>query len=154
MTETERIKDQLKRAFEGEAWHGPSVKEVLAGLDAQTATRKPIPNAHSIMELVHHMAGWADVVRQRIDGHIVKEPAAGNFPRMAVANPENWNSSLEWLESTYNELQAAVAGLSELRLDEPVASGSKSTIYGNLHGTIQHYLYHAGQIALLRKAGS
>jgi uncharacterized damage-inducible protein DinB len=154
MKETDRIKDQLKRAFEGEAWHGPSVKEVLAGVDAQTAARKPIPNAHSIWELVHHMAAWAEVVRQRVEGEVVKEPEAGDFPSAGQANPEAWNRSLEWLERSYTELQAAVGNLPDSRLDDPATSGSKSTVYGNLHGTIQHYLYHAGQIAVLRKAAS
>ena len=30
-------------------------------------------------------------------------------------------------------------------------SGAGVTLYGLLHGTAQHYLYHAGQVALLRK---
>ena len=34
MTEIERILDQLKRAYEGDAWHGPSVREALAGVTA------------------------------------------------------------------------------------------------------------------------
>jgi hypothetical protein len=39
----------------------------------------------------------------------------------------------------------------EARLSEPVA-GSGPTVWAMLHGVVQHNLYHAGQIALLRKA--
>jgi hypothetical protein len=36
-TEIERIADQLKRAAEGEAWHGPSLQETLAEVMAEVA---------------------------------------------------------------------------------------------------------------------
>ena len=35
MSETKRILDQLKRAYEGEAWHGPSLRDILADVFAQ-----------------------------------------------------------------------------------------------------------------------
>src|SRR6267378_3569421 len=38
MKETDRIVDQLRRAYEGEAWHGPSVREVLEGVTASQAS--------------------------------------------------------------------------------------------------------------------
>ena len=50
MTEIERISNQLKRAFEGEAWHGPAVLQVLKEVTATQAAAKPIPKAHSIWE--------------------------------------------------------------------------------------------------------
>ncbi len=34
--EKSRIADQLKRAFEGDAWHGPAVLEVLEGVSARS----------------------------------------------------------------------------------------------------------------------
>ena len=68
MTEIERILDQLRRAYEGEAWHGPSVREVLAGVTAEQARERPLANAHSIWELVHHIAVWESVGRRRLEG--------------------------------------------------------------------------------------
>jgi uncharacterized damage-inducible protein DinB len=44
-----------------------------------------------------------------------------------------------------------VARFSESRLDEPVAEGLSSA-YVTLHGVIQHNIYHAGQISMLKKA--
>jgi hypothetical protein len=55
MTETHRINSQLKRAQEGQAWHGPSLRELLDGVTAEQAAARPIPNAHSIWELVNHI---------------------------------------------------------------------------------------------------
>jgi len=71
MNETERIADQLKRAFHGEAWSGPSVREVLQGVTADIAAKRPIADAHSIWELVHHITAWVDIVRRRVAGEAV-----------------------------------------------------------------------------------
>jgi hypothetical protein len=53
----------------------------------------------------------------------------------------------------HEELVAAVAALADSRLDEivPGKEGAYYTFYYMLHGVVQHELYHAGQIALLKK---
>ena len=48
-------------------------------------------------------------------------------------------------------LRGAIAALDPERLDERVR-GKPYSVYFMLHGVIQHNLYHAGQIALLKKA--
>ncbi len=63
MSETARLADQIRRAFAGDAWHGDSVLELLKGVDAETAASHPIKGAHSIWELVLHIAAWDDAVR-------------------------------------------------------------------------------------------
>src|SRR3989337_1702 len=49
--EVHRIEDQLQRAFEGGAWHGPSVLEVLEGLTAAKTAARPVPGPHSTWEI-------------------------------------------------------------------------------------------------------
>src|SRR5713101_5726556 len=119
MTEIERILDQLKRAYEGNAWYGPSLREVLAGITAEQARARPLHNAHSIWELVHHVAAWEQAKAALDRGH--------------------------------QALVEAITKVTESRLDAPVFEGM-STVYVTLHGVIQHDLYHAGQIAMLKKA--
>ena len=153
MKETERISDQLKRAYQGPAWHGPSVKEALNGVDARIAAARVLPNTHSIWELVNHIAGWADVVTIRLKGDTLPEPATGDFPA-GESTDEQWEKTLAWLGRSHNELQAEIAAFPEAKLDDRVPGGWQGSFYGTLHGTVQHYLYHAGQIALLKKAQS
>ena len=74
MSEIERILDQLKRAYEGSAWHGPAVKEVLAGLTAEQTHTRLIQNGHTIYELVRHIAVWEDVGRRRLQGDPAEVP--------------------------------------------------------------------------------
>src|SRR6266446_1439447 len=78
MSETARLADQIRRAFEGDAWHGDSIKELLTGVTAETAAAKPIKDAHSIWELALHIAAWDDAVLRRIGGaavELTRQPA-------------------------------------------------------------------------------
>src|SRR5947207_15275724 len=65
MRETERIVDQLNRAFVGEAWHGPAVLEVLKGVTAEQATARPFAGGHSIWELALHIEAWVRACGRR-----------------------------------------------------------------------------------------
>jgi uncharacterized damage-inducible protein DinB len=151
-TETDRLADQLERSFRGGAWHGPSVTEALADLTAEEAARRPIPAAHTIAEIVGHLATWTDVAHRRIAGEPVPRVTDDeDFPPGGAASEEAWNGSLERLEEAHRKLHEVVAGLDADGLDAPV-SGSDPTVRGLVLGVLQHNTYHAGQIALLRKA--
>jgi len=153
MTEIDRILDQLQRAFEGPAWHGPSIKELLRGVTAAQAHQRPIANGHSIWELVHHIAVWEDVGRRRLEGDPAEVPisSAEDWPPAEDLSETAWEKSKAALERSHQALVEAISRVPESRLDEPILK-DKSTVYVTLHGVIQHDLYHAGQIAILKKA--
>ena len=67
-TEPALIAEQLRRAFEGDAWHGPALLELLQDMDATTVAAKPLPNIHSIWELVLHVAAWDAAACRRLNG--------------------------------------------------------------------------------------
>ena len=96
MTEIDRILDLLKRAFEGHAWHGPSVREVLAGVTAEQAHARPVPNGHTIWELVRHIAVWEDVGRRRLKGDRaqIKISSTEDWPPPEDTSEAAWESAL------------------------------------------------------------
>lgn len=151
MTEVERIVDQMQRAFDSKAWCGSSLREVLSDVTAKEAAAKPLPRSLSIWEMVLHLAAWKGAVRQRIEGERVVLPVDGDFPPVPVVSEEAWRNSLELLEQRHRELRETVAALPDSRLDGPVVEGM-ATVYVTLHGSLQHDLYHASQMALLKKA--
>jgi uncharacterized damage-inducible protein DinB len=150
MTEAERIADQHRRAFDGEAWHGPHVFDVLEGVSAGRAAKKPIPKAHSIWEIVLHVRAWEEIVLRRLRGERVEVTPAEDWPVVADTSKAAWLQALAALRKTHDELQREIAKLSDSRLDEPPAAGG-TPLYRLLHGQVQHALYHAGQIAVLKK---
>jgi hypothetical protein len=62
-----------------------------------------------------------------------------------------WEQAKASLDRGHHALREAIARVDESRLNEPIFDGM-STVYVTLHGVIQHDLYHAGQIAMLKKA--
>jgi len=153
MSETDRIADQLRRAFDGDAWHGDSVLEILEGVTAAQAAARPIARAHTIWELVLHIAAWDGAVLRRLGGVAVTLSDAQNFPSVTDASETAWRKALTDVRRVHEELVSAVSVLADSRLDEmvPGKEGAHYTFYYMLHGVVQHELYHAGQIALLKK---
>src|SRR5436309_2518902 len=94
----------------------------------------------------------------------VRRRLEGDRAQISLASPEDWppvddQSETAWeqaraaLDRGHRELRDAIARVPESRLDEPILE-SMSTVYVTLHGIIQHDLYHAGQISMLKKAVS
>jgi uncharacterized damage-inducible protein DinB len=153
MSEAIRIADQLRRAFYGGAWHGDSLFEILEGVTAERAAARPVANAHSIWELVLHIAAWDGAVRQRMTGVAVELSGDKNFPPVLDTSAAAWAATLDEVRRVHEELIAAVEEFSEKSFTEPVP-GKKGAHYNfsyMLDGVVQHELYHAGQIALLKK---
>lgn len=153
MTETVRIADQLRRAFSGDAWHGDSLLEILDGVTAAQAAARPIPHAHTIWELVLHIAAWDGAVRRRLEGEAVELSDEQNFPPVRDTSETAWRKAMEHVRHVHEELVRAVSEFPDTRLDDrvPGKQGAHYTYYYMLHGVAQHELYHAGQIALLKK---
>ena len=81
MTEVARIQKQLRRAWEGPAWHGPALNEILTGVRWQTAAARPIPGAHTIWEIVLHLTVWMSVPARRLkDAEVPTPPPAEDWP--------------------------------------------------------------------------
>ena len=153
MSETARIADQLRRAFYGGAWHGDSLFEILTGVTAAQASSRPIKNAHSIWELVLHISAWDAAVRRRMTGLAVELSDAENFPPVTDTSDTAWGKTLEEVRRVHDDLTAAVTHFPEESVMKPVP-GKKGAHYNfgyMLDGLAQHELYHAGQIALLKK---
>ena len=153
MSEIERILDQLKRAYEGNAWHGPSVCEALAGVSAEQAAARPLTRAHSIWQLMQHIAVWEDGVRRRLSGDrvAIETGSPEDWPAADDESEAAWEQAKAALDRGHQALVEAITRVPESRLDAPVCEGL-SSVYVTLHGEIQHALYHTGQIAMLKKA--
>lgn len=153
MAETARIADQLRRAFSGDAWHGDSLLEILDGVTAAQASARPIPHAHTIWELVLHVAAWDGAVRRRLGGEAVALSDEQNFPPVKDTSETAWRKTMEHVRHVHDELVNAVSEFPDSRLEDrvPGKQGSHYNYYYMLHGVAQHELYHAGQIALLKK---
>jgi uncharacterized damage-inducible protein DinB len=91
---------------------------------------------------------------RRLGGKAVELTDEENFPPVKDTSAAAWRTALDEVRRIHTELLSAVSALPDSRLGEmvPGKQGAHYTFYYMLHGVVQHELYHAGQIALLKKA--
>lgn len=158
MSEAKRLSTLLGRTSTGAGWYGPGLAGLLADVSAQQAAASPLAGSHTIWQVVLHVVAWRGVARGLIEGGSETElPDEDNWPAVADTSRSAWEATLASLAESGDRLQEAMARFPESRLDEPVLAyrrdgSSGITYYELLHGVVQHDVYHAGQIAVLRNA--
>jgi len=149
-TEVIRILDQMDRAFAGDAWHGTPLLRLLDGLSAEDASQHPLKEVHSIWEIVHHIGAWNRIVHRRLEGELVEVTPERDWPQVWEVSEVEWQRAKENLIESRARLRASVEALCDDDLDREAVHNGQSR-YLMLHGVVQHDLYHAGQIAILKK---
>jgi uncharacterized damage-inducible protein DinB len=146
--------EELRQAARGAPWHGPSLATLLRTVDAATAAAHPLEGLHSVWEIVLHLQGWARECSRRLQGHPAALPPDGDWPAVTASNAAAWAAAQADLWAAHQELEDAVARLSEADLEEAVATldGPAVRCEQLVSGLVQHDAYHGGQIALLKKA--
>jgi len=150
MNEPQRILALYNRVMNGKPWHGDSVWATLEGISADQAGRRQVASAHTIWQLVLHMTFWETEVLRRLQGLPGRSVRKLNFPVVSENSPGDWKRTLADFRQSNAAFRQGLKNVDSSRLDKPLAGRTKP-LYVELHGVIQHHLYHAGQIALLRR---
>jgi hypothetical protein len=149
VSEITRIACLLEQTFEGKPYYGPSVLGALENVTADVAAQRPRWSAHSIWDLVTHLTGELDYARTVIEG--TAEPwVEGETTWSAITDTSDvaWQKTIQDLKRANRALVRVVKQLDDAILDkEPIRV--RGPFYLMLHGTMQHNVYHAGQISLL-----
>lgn len=153
MKEPARVADQIRRTLEGPSWHGPSLLEVLEGVTAKQAAARPIAGWKSIWELVLHAIVWQDAVRAHLAGRwpVIKIGGPKDWPAPPRPTEAAWKAAVAKLRRSNAALVMAARGYPEAKLEKPLKEGATSA-YIQLHGAAQHNLWHAGEMAALKRA--
>lgn len=151
ITETYRITDLLRRAFDGtNAWHGPSIIETISGLKLEE-TINQVADSHNVAELIEHMIAWRTFAIKKLQGEEAYDVLEDiNFLKITAMTQEMWQDMMQRLYQTQDDFLRILSQTQDEKLAETV-SGRDYNFYTLLHGIIQHDLYHLGQIVLLRK---
>ncbi len=148
----------IDEAFDQKAWHGPNLRGPLRRIKAATAAFRPALGRHNVWEHAVHAAYWKYTVRRRITGE-----DRGSFPLKGsnwftrpdpAVHPDDWEvawkADLALLDDTHRRLRAAVASFDPSQL-HVIPEGAKLSHLRTISGIALHDVYHAGQIALLKR---
>ncbi len=151
MTPVEQLSKLFSDTYEGQAWHGPSLKAVVDGVSAAEAVQQPGHGVHSIVEFTHHAAYWMMLVRKWISG-VDAAPDQETSWGSSESTPEvAWQAAKDSLAREYESLKTAIDAFPGEKLGTVAHPESGLTFYTLFHGIIDHNIYHAGQISLLKK---
>ena len=153
-TECQRIADQLVSNIDGDAWYGDSLRKILENVTAEQARRQPIPNAHSIWELVLHLNAWVELYAGALQGRPIPPwpgmPQEMDWPPLKAVDETAWRECVRSLFENHSELADRIARFPDERLESTVP-GRSYDFRQLFQGASLHAVYHAGQIALLKK---
>jgi uncharacterized damage-inducible protein DinB len=148
----------LRKGDSSDPWHGPATADLLRDVPFEAAAARPVPDGHSLWEIVLHMTAWQREVFRRLGGAEPQAPEDGDWPEPAPAGQEAWDTARAELGASLEHLATVVSLLSDDDLREIVgtardrALGTGITRAEMVAGLLQHNAYHSGQIAILRKA--
>lgn len=149
--------NELKKAYNGDAWHGSNTMSLLSAANPAKVFIHPIPNGHSIAEIVLHLICWTEEVTDRINGISAKEPTNGDWPAPKEMSEQEWKMILDNFKKVNETL---IDQLHSLATNEWVnrTKDERNRELGTgvsnaelVNGLVQHHAYHSGQIALLLK---
>ncbi len=150
-----RIIDLLNTTYESEeAWHGPSVVEVLREVTPDLAGRRVTPNTHTIAELVFHMTSWRIFCVKKMQGDAefdITTPAKDFGALPDRIDGFEWEALEMELSLSQEELINELDKRDDDEFLEDIVPGRDYTYYDMLHGIVNHDLYHTGQIMILKK---
>ncbi len=153
-TECRHIAEELSATLNGEAWYGDSVRKILESVTFEQALSHPVPSAHSIWELVHHLDAWCKFANGAVQGIPITGwpdmPQEQDFPPVIDKDHQAWQQALHSLFANHLKLVEAIMGFADARLETTVP-GRPYKFYRLFQSATQHAVYHAGQIALLKK---
>jgi uncharacterized damage-inducible protein DinB len=147
--------NELRKAYNGDAWHSNNLSVIISPVNVKydQAFRRPIPNAHTIGELVLHLTVWTEDVISRLMDNITKKTEKGDWPILHEKTLSVWDNSLSDFHLANDKLLNLSMTLVADQWQENVnyAKGAKIAKWELLNGLLQHHAYHGGQISLLLK---
>lgn len=136
--------ENLNTIYNGEPWFGESLLTKVSNVTEAQAFQPAHPGEHTIAEIVSHMEFWRRSILAQLRGD-----SNGHF---TGDNPENWPEldrlkKRGWaaVKKAFEETQSAL--VKELGAKKSLPE----ELAGTIAGTLQHDVYHIGQIGLVKK---
>ena len=146
----DRIQDQFKRTYEGDAWYGSGLLEILKGVTEETAFQIPESMDRNIASPLLHMVTWMEFVSRSVKGENVKISNEEDWPKISTTNKNNWELIRKQYQECHEKIMECFSIFPEEKLQE-IVTGKQFSYYFLFHGVVQHNVYHTAQIALLKR---
>jgi len=142
----------LQNVLSGEPWFGKPVYSLLEEVDRSKVYIKSNENSHSLADLLYHLITWAEFTLKSLERAGEEEIRAIEELDWRKIDPavHTWEKGLAELKSIHEKIILTIKDKNDEFLSEKVEF-RKYNFRILLNGLIQHDIYHAGQIAYVKK---
>lgn len=152
MSQIRHIRRLLIETYDGTPWHGRSIKSLLSEVSPEIGLKRPNGTSHSIADLIWHMVNWRKFTIDRIkpSGASLETFEQNDWRELDLNNISTWQDALNELEKCQHDLLELFDSLNDSMLKDPVPE-REYNMKILLYGLVKHDIYHAGQIAYIKK---
>jgi uncharacterized damage-inducible protein DinB len=146
------LAEQIRGACVGPSGFDVALMDSLQGVTAEMAVQKPAGSTHSIWELLLHIVNWEEISTRRLNGEFIKweRDTEMDWPALSDRSEARWRELLARIDRSNANFVETVSKLTDAELATPT-TGRKDTRHEMVLGMLQHSVYHAGQIVILKK---
>jgi uncharacterized damage-inducible protein DinB len=125
---------------------------LLSEISPEIGLKRPNGTLHSIADLVWHMVNWRKFTIDRIkpSGSSLETFEKNDWKELDLTNKSTWVEGLNELQKSQHDLIELLDTLDDSILKSPVPD-REYNMKILLYGVVQHDIYHAGQIAYIKK---
>lgn len=142
----------FETTLSGQPWFGRAIYELLGEIETVKASVKPNGSEHSALELIWHMNTWAEFTLANLEGRTAEElkEIEGKDWRELTKPEHSWKKGLSQFKSIHKKIIANLSKRDDDFLSD-IVPNRRYNFRFMLNGLIQHNIYHAGQVAYLKK---
>ncbi|MFD2904205.1 DinB family protein [Sphingobacterium anhuiense] len=147
---------QLKDVKNADLWIDENFDKKLAEVNDMTAFERPLPDMHSIAELMSHLIEWRKEVLSRLNGNPrgLEMTDSANWRTNAALAKKGWKNMLQEFHSTQQSIIYFLEGKDDVFLSTPYPYAGPAFPHDYQYlviGLIHHDLYHLGQMGITIK---
>ncbi len=150
MNLTAQIAKHFREVLFGGNWTESTLKDHISGVTWEQAT-KQVGSLNTIAMLVYHMNYYVVAALKVLENRDLDSHDKDSFACPPIRSQEDWEKLLDKTWSDAEKFATLVEQLPDSKLEETFAKEKYGNYYRNIHGIIEHYHYHLGQIVLLKK---
>ncbi len=147
---TKEIARHVREVHFGENWTDSCLKDQLEDVDWLEATTQ-VQGLNSISSLAYHINYYIVAVIGVLQNKPLVAQDKESFNLPPISSQEDWNNLLEKIWADAEKFAVLIENFPEEKLFEDMSDKKYGSFYRNFQGIIEHFYYHLGQIALIKK---
>lgn len=148
----EQLLNELKTIFDGEPWYGNSIMKTIDEIGEENINNI-FENSGSIAQIVAHILAWRNFTLEMLKGNFsykIEINSTLDWDKKKIYNTAEWKQLISLLKQNQIALITIIESKSDSFLTKQITKKKYSYLM-LIKSSIQHDLYHLGQIALLNK---